>query len=94
MTNAFKSISQGLEEAIDHVKGNKLAVKIHKPPKVDVAKLRHRLGMTQMEFAATFCISVATLRHWERGDRQPHGPALALLNVVDKEPQAVIRALR
>ncbi len=58
-----------------------------------VAKLRSSLGLTQMEFAAKFCISLGTLRHWERGDRKPHGPALALLHVVAKEPQAVLRAL-
>jgi len=46
-----------------------------------------------MEFASKFCISVSTLQHWERGDRNPHGPALAQLNVVAKEPQAVMRAL-
>ncbi|WP_438456095.1 helix-turn-helix domain-containing protein [Vreelandella venusta] len=30
--------------------------------------MRKKLSMTQMEFAARFCISVATLSHWERGD--------------------------
>ncbi|WP_411358259.1 helix-turn-helix domain-containing protein [Pseudidiomarina salilacus] len=94
MTNPYESIAKGLEEAIGHVSGKQNNARVHRPAQVDVAKLRQRLGMTQMEFAATFCISVATLRHWERGDRQPHGPALVLLNVVDKEPSAVIRALR
>jgi putative transcriptional regulator len=37
---------------------------------------------------------VATLRHWERGDRRPQGAALVLLNLIDREPQAVMRALR
>jgi len=32
-------------------------------------------------------------RHWERGDRTPHGPALVLLNVIQHNPQAVIAAL-
>jgi putative transcriptional regulator len=36
---------------------------------------------------------VATLRHWERGDRRPQGPALVLLNLIEREPQAVMRAL-
>ncbi|MFU8790390.1 MAG: helix-turn-helix domain-containing protein [Methylobacter sp.] len=45
------------------------------------------------DFAAKFCINIGTLRHWERGDRKPHGPASALLHVVAKEPQAVLRAL-
>jgi putative transcriptional regulator len=49
--------------------------------------------MTQAEFAAAFGISLGTLRHWERGDRTPRGPALVLLNVVAKEPEAVLRAL-
>jgi putative transcriptional regulator len=49
--------------------------------------------MTQEEFAMAFGISVSTLRHWERGDRSPAGPALVLLNVMEKEPGAVLRAL-
>lgn len=34
-----------------------------------------------------------TLRHRERGDRAPHGPALVLLNVIQHNPAAVIEAL-
>ena len=93
MTSAFDSIAQGLQEAIDLNNGKAVATKTHRSPEVDVAEIRHQLGLTQMEFASKFCISVSTLRHWERGDRKPHGPALALLNVVAKEPQAVMRAL-
>jgi putative transcriptional regulator len=49
--------------------------------------------MTQEQFAARFGFSTATLRHWERGDRAPHGPALVLLNVIEHNPAAVIDAL-
>jgi len=35
----------------------------------------------------------ATLRHWERGDRSPRGPALVLRNVIERKPEAVIEAL-
>lgn len=93
MANAYESIAQGLQEAIELSQGGKVAVRTHRPEPVNVAEIRKNLGMTQMEFASKFCISVATLRHWERGDRTPHGPALALLHVVAKEPQAVLRAL-
>ena len=94
MSKAFDSIAKGLEEAVALSKGGK-AVKaiLHRPAEIDVAQLRHSLGLTQGEFAAKFCISLGTLRHWERGDRKPQGPALALLNVVAKEPKAVLRAL-
>ncbi|MCB1716167.1 MAG: helix-turn-helix domain-containing protein [Candidatus Competibacteraceae bacterium] len=93
MDSAYKSIAQGLQEAIDLNEGKKVAARTHRLPQVNVAEIRRNLGFTQIEFAAKLCISVSTLRHWERGDRAPHGPALALLNVVAKEPQAVLRAL-
>ncbi len=94
MDNAFNSIAQGLNEAIAHTQGNtNIPARTHKPQSINVAELRKSLGLTQTEFAAKFCISLGTLRHWERGDRMPQGPALALLHVVTKEPQAVLRAL-
>ncbi|MDN5871999.1 MAG: helix-turn-helix domain-containing protein [Nitrococcus sp.] len=93
MGSGFDSIKTGLEEAIDHAKGGKTPARIYRPEPVDVVALRRRLGMTQEQFAARFGVSVATLRHWERGDRVPHGPALVLLNLIEREPQAVMRAL-
>ena len=93
MSEAYKSIKQGLTEAIAHARGKRVAVRMYEPKIVDVAALRQRVGMTQTQFAARFGFSVATLRHWERGDRKPHGPALVLLNVIDRDPKAVMRAL-
>jgi putative transcriptional regulator len=93
MSNAFDSIKQGLDEALDFSKGNKGKAIVHKFTPVDVKNIRAKVGMSQNEFASAFGISVSTLRHWERGDRTPHGPALVLLNVVAKEPKAVLKAL-
>lgn len=94
MSSSFSSIKQGLEEALEYSKGNASKAIIHEFTAVDVKDLRAKVGMSQNEFASAFGISVATLRHWERGDRTPQGPALVLLNVVAKEPQAVLKALR
>lgn len=63
------------------------------PEPVDVAAVRARMGMTQAQFAWRFGFPVATLRHWERGDRMPRGAALVLLNVIARDPRAVMRAL-
>ena len=93
MGKAFDSIKQGLTEAIDHAKGAQAGVKVWGPTTVDVAAVRGRLGYTQAQFAARFGVSVATLRHWERGDRNPQGPALVLLNLIDRDPAGVLRAL-
>lgn len=93
MGTAFDSISRGLNEAIAHAQGGKVAVKAYKPETVDVSALRQNMGMTQEQFAARFGFSVATLRHWERGDRTPQGAALVLLNVIKRAPDAVQAAL-
>lgn len=97
MTRAFDSIKQGLNEAVAHAKskGNKAAgIKLYQPQVVDVSSLRERLCLTQEQFAARFGFSVATLRHWERGDRAPSGASLVLLNVIDRNPAAVLQALQ
>jgi len=93
MSTAFDSIKRGLLEAIDHAQGGVPQVRVHRPRPVDVKVLRAKVGMTQEQFAARFGFSTATLRHWERGDRMPQGPALVLLNVIDHNPNAVIEAL-
>ena len=46
-----------------------------------------------LQFAARFGFPVATLRHWERGNRKPRGPSLVLLNVIARNPKAVMQAL-
>lgn len=94
MSNAFSSIKQGMEEAVEFSKGAVGKAVVHEFSPLDVKKVRAKVGMSQNEFASAFGISVSTLRHWERGDRSPHGPALVLLNVVAKEPQAVLNALK
>ena len=93
MSDFFKSIKRGLTEAIEHTEGRCPKAVVHEFSPVDVKNIRARMGMSQNEFASAFGISVSTLRHWERGDRVPHGPALVLLNVVEKEPKAVLKAL-
>jgi putative transcriptional regulator len=93
MVSAFSSIKKGLTEAIDYSEGKIKKAVIHEFGPIDVKKIRAKVGMSQSEFASAFGISVSTLRHWERGDRSPQGPALVLLNVVAKEPSMVLRAL-
>jgi putative transcriptional regulator len=93
MGKTFDSISRGLNEAVAHAKGKRVAVKTYKPETVDVATLRQGMGITQEQFAARFGFSVATLRHWERGDRTPQGASLVLLSVIKRAPDVVTAAL-
>lgn len=93
MSEIFDSIQKGLNEAVAFAKGEQAKAVVHDFSAIDVKNVRKKIGMSQNEFASAFGISVSTLRHWERGDRKPQGPALVLLNVVAKEPKAVLKAL-
>jgi putative transcriptional regulator len=94
-TKAFDRIRAGLDEALEHSRGKTGHARIHtpEPPDLDVAAIRTKLGLTQEQFAQLCGVSVATLRNWEQGRRRPTGPSRALLNLVDMEPQAALRAV-
>jgi putative transcriptional regulator len=66
----------------------------HVPPETDVRALREKLGLSQSDFAALFGFNVRSLQDWEQGRRQPEIPIRAYLAVIQREPEAVIRALR
>jgi len=56
----------------------------------DIKHIRDGYQLTQEQFAAMLGISVRTLRNWEQGRRVPEGPAMVLLRVADKHPDAVL----
>lgn len=62
-------------------------------PGADVRALRSRLGMTQEQFARAYHLPVGTVRDWEQGRSRPDAPAVALLTVIEREPEAARRAL-
>jgi putative transcriptional regulator len=94
-SKAFKSIAAGLREAIAYARGNKSKGRLHRVyvPDIDVERIRRRLGLSQVDFAAAFGVSVATIRNWEQGRRRPHGPARVLLVVIEKAPEVVLEAI-
>jgi len=63
--------------------------------RVSLAKrIRWGLRMSQTEFAKAFRIPVGTLRDWEQHRREPDQAARAYLEVIARDPKAVIAALR
>lgn len=61
---------------------------------VDVKAIRRKTGLSQQEFARTFSLNLAALRDWEQQRRMPRGPARALMQIIDREPEAARRALQ
>ena len=58
-----------------------------------VRHVRARTGLSQTRFAQAFHISVGRLRDLEQGRTQADSALLAYLAVIDREPEAVKRAL-
>jgi len=56
-------------------------------------RVRQRLGLSQSQFSRHINVPIETIRNWEQGKRYPTGAAKALLRVLDREPEAALRAL-
>src|SRR3989304_4693840 len=91
-----KEIIQGLEEIKAWKNGEKKlrTFTVELPRAADVPAIRKDLDLSQEQFAGFMGVSVATLRNWEQGRREPHGPARSLLLVASKEPAAVRKAFK
>jgi putative transcriptional regulator len=92
---AFDKIMAGLDSARGYLDGtaDKRRYRVRVPEKVDVKKIRTRLGLSQESFAAAYGFAVSAVRDWEQGRRRPERSARILLKIVEKEPEAVTRAL-
>jgi len=56
--------------------------------------VRKKLGMTQTRFAELLGVPVGTLRNWEQNRFVLEPAARTLLKLIDREPEAALRALR
>jgi len=95
--NIGDEIISGMTEAIEFIRGNVGAAKIHKveiPNDIDVREIRESLKLSRKEFANSFGFSPRTLQHWEQGDRAPHGSARVLLLLLKREPATIAKILR
>ncbi len=93
MSKAGESILRGAREALAYARGEREGFVAHVPEQVDVRAIRKRLGVSQAKFATQFGFALDAVRNWEQGRRQPDVSARAFLMVIDREPDAVRRAL-
>jgi putative transcriptional regulator len=81
------------KEALAFAQGENNACVVHIPEEIDTARIRKGINMSQRQFAAYFGVSIRTVQEWEQGRVVPSGAARAFLIVIDREPDAVRRAL-
>jgi putative transcriptional regulator len=88
-------IRASLQEALKYARGEKADVIVHRVMvrESDAREARHKLGLSQREFASLVGTAVGTVRKWELGTRRPSGAARTLIEVIKNEPKAVRRAI-
>ena len=90
MSTFGDDLIQSLGEALAHAKGEGPAI-VHAP--VNPRDVRKRASLTQSQMAPLMGMSLSGYRKWKQGKRAVSGPAAALLRVIEREPEAVKRAL-
>lgn len=96
MTKFGADLIQAMSEALAHAQGKDVpGIKVHAIDvgAVDAKAIRKKLDLTQDEMATVLGTSPSGYKKWEQGTRQPSGAARTLLRIMDREPDAVLRAL-
>jgi putative transcriptional regulator len=96
----FNELKESLNEVLDHARGKITLrtrnVPIPAPPREvparEIVRLRKRLGVSQAVFARLLGVARDTEISWEQGRRTPSGPALRLLEIVERNPEHLVGA--
>jgi putative transcriptional regulator len=94
MGRMFDDLKEGLAEADAFMSEENTDGKVHIPAAIDVKRIRRKLGLTQAAFANAYGLSLDAVKNWETGRRVPDRSAATLLTVIERNPKAVINALR
>lgn len=91
MSDAGKSLIDGLNEALAFARGEKTGAMVHHvaAPAIDVVAIRSSTGLSQGAFARSIGVAKGTLLNWEHGRRRPTGPAQVLLAMIARQPSLV-----
>ena len=94
-TDTGLEIEAALGEVLAHVRGETaLACRIVDDPAAGrIVALRKRMKLSRQRFADRFGLDARAIQDWEQGRRVPDRAARVLLTVIDRDPEAVIRAL-
>ena len=94
-TGLGREVEAALGEVLSHVRGEvDLPCRIVDDPSAQrILALRKRMKLSRQKFADRFGLDARALQDWEQGRRVPDRAARVPLTVIDRDPQAVERAL-
>lgn len=97
MSEAFESIMTGLNEALEHAKGNKTIGRSRVrevPPEISPIKeyskdtiksIRINLNLSQRAFADALGVSQKAVEAWETGVNHPAGSSSRMIELLEKD---------
>jgi putative transcriptional regulator len=91
----FNDLLESMQEMVAIEKGQEIpeTSRVHRHTLPDVKLIRKNAGLKQAEFADAMGVSVDLIRSWEQQRRNPTGPALKMLYLIEQQP-LLIDALR
>jgi putative transcriptional regulator len=94
--SVYKSIMQGLDEAVKYQEGKidarktKITVKqVESFSSEDIKQIRKQVGLSQIVFASSLGVSKKTVEAWERGRNTPAGSSRRLLQLIRDNPEVI-----
>ena len=84
-----RDIGAEILQSVREMKAGKCG-RVHRIETSSVAEARHKVGLSQAEFAQLLGVSKRTLQDWEQGRREPSGAAKSLIEVARKRPEVLI----
>ena len=93
MSEFYKRIKEGLQQAIEYEKGNLPDVRVHEVTinsvhpyfKEDIKRIRAKHKLTQCQLAIAVGVSDRTVQAWERGANNPSGASCRMLELLEKD---------
>ena len=94
-TQVGQEVETALGEVLAHVHGEvELPCRIVDDPAAEhILAIRKRMKLSRQKFADRFGLDARAVQEWEQGRRVPDRAARILLTVIDRDPDAVVRAL-
>jgi putative transcriptional regulator len=86
--DANRDIGAELLQSVREMKAGNRG-RVHQIEVSPVMEARHKVGLSQAQFALLLGVSKRTLQDWEQGRREPSGAAKSLLKVAEKRPDVL-----
>lgn len=97
MSRVGADLVEAFEEMAAHLRGEAAVESYDVPADMltpeRIKQIRRKVASSTRAFEAEFHISARTMESYEQGRRKPDAAMTALLRIIDKEPEAVRRAL-